>query len=311
MQAGARDVVHHSDTAALTAALDPGPPAVRGPARPRRRDAHEQGDLGVLAQGRRRQDHDRGQPRAGADRQGRPPGLPGRPRPRLRRRRDHHAAVPDALDRAGHRLGGLARRRRCSTGCSPGTRTRSWCWPLPATPTPASGSPRCWSSRIIRTLRGDVRLHRRRHRRRPSTSRSSPRSTRPTRCVLVATLDVPTLKNVKVAVETLDAAQHRRGPPAPGAQPRRRRGRHQRRQGRGDPRHDRRHADRQLARDRGGHQRRQPGDRRATPTTSSARPSATWQRPWPASSSAVAGAPESSTPQSEAEAKSRRSRRRK
>ncbi len=31
------------------------------------------------------------------------------PRPRLRRRRDHHAALPDALDRAGRGVGGLRR----------------------------------------------------------------------------------------------------------------------------------------------------------------------------------------------------------
>ena len=129
--------------------------------------------------------------------------------------------------------------------------------------------------------------------------------------VLVTTLDVPTLKNVKVAVETFDALHIAR---------------------------DNRHLvlnraddevgitadkvegilgmtvdspDRQLARDRGGHQRRQPGDRqRPRAPAQRVHPSA-GQRPWPASSSAPAGAPESSTPQSEAEAKSRRSRRRK
>ena len=42
---------------------------------------------------------------------------------------------------------------------------------------------------------------------------------------MVATLDVPTLKNVKVALETLDMLGDHPGPPAPAAQPRRRRGR--------------------------------------------------------------------------------------
>ena len=42
----------------------------------------------------------------------------------LRRRRDHHAAVPHPLDRAGRRVGGLPRPAACSRACSPGTRTR-------------------------------------------------------------------------------------------------------------------------------------------------------------------------------------------
>ena len=79
--------------------------------------------------------------------------------------------------------------------------------------------------------------------------------------VLVTTLDVPTLKNVKVAVETFDALhiardnRHlvlNRADDEVG---------HHRRQGRGHPRHGRRFPDLQLARDRGRHQRRQPGDR--------------------------------------------------
>ena len=45
------------------------------------------------------------------------------------------------------------------------------------------------------------------------------------RVLLVATLDVPTLKNVKVAVETLDLLNFATRPPPPGAQPRRRQGR--------------------------------------------------------------------------------------
>ena len=42
-------------------------------------------------------------------------------------------------------------------------------------------------------------------------------------CVIVATLDVPTLKNVKVAIETLEMLNIARGPPAPAAEPGRRR----------------------------------------------------------------------------------------
>ena len=128
--------------------------------------------------------------------------------------------------------------------------------------------------------------------------------------VLVTTLDVPTLKNVKVAVETFDALHIAR-----------------------DNRHlvlnraddevginaDKvegilgmtgRRADLQLARDRGRHQRRQPGDRQ--------RPRAPAQRRRPAAGQhpgrRAGRRPEpghDTTPQSEPEARSRRSRRRK
>ena len=104
--------------------------------------------------------------------------------------------------------------------------------------------------------------------------------------VLVTTLDVPTLKNVKVAVETFDALHIAR-----------------------DNRHlvlnraddevgitaDKvegilgmtvEHPDRQLARDRGSHQRRQPGDRERPRAPAQRCPSVSWQRPWRASSSA-------------------------
>ena len=51
---------------------------------------------------------------------------------------------------------------------------------------------------------GEVRLRHHRHRSRLRRADAHCRSTRPTTCVMVATLDVPTLKNVKVALETLD-----------------------------------------------------------------------------------------------------------
>ena len=56
-------------------------------------------------------------------------------------------------------------------------------------------------------------------------------------CVIIATLDVPTLKNVKVALETLEMLQRRAGAPPPAAQPRGRRRRHRSREGRVDPGH--------------------------------------------------------------------------
>ena len=116
MQAGARDVVPPPTTStASRAAVDRAHQlyvALRGPAGA----VHmRQGGHGLLPQGRRRQDHDGGQPRPRADRPGRAQGLPGRPRPRVRRRRHHHAALPDPLDRARDRLRGLARLRACST----------------------------------------------------------------------------------------------------------------------------------------------------------------------------------------------------
>ena len=78
-------------------------------------------------------------------------------------------------------------------------------------------------------------------------------------------------------------AQHRPRPPLPAAQPRRRRGRHRRRQGRDDPRHERRVADLDVDRHRGRHQRRHADHRGQPATTRRARRSATSRPCSPAS----------------------------
>ena len=62
--------------------------AINGPSARRRRRPRRPGVHGLLPQGRGRQDHHGRQPRRGAGR-GRLAGVRGRPRPRLRRRRDH------------------------------------------------------------------------------------------------------------------------------------------------------------------------------------------------------------------------------
>ena len=107
-----------------------------GPRRP--------GDHRLLAQGWRRQDHDGGQPRRGALAARASGRLPRRPRPRLRRRRDHHAADPGAHHRRRGRseehldfalLEPLLTRHR---------RARSRSWPRRRSPTPATGSRRRW-----------------------------------------------------------------------------------------------------------------------------------------------------------------------
>ncbi len=101
----------------------------RAPGLPRRhRPAHGRGlrpgrqaDHRLLAQGRGRQDHDRREPRR---RPGGPrrPGLPGRPRPRLRGHRDHPPALP-----------GPDHRRRGGPGGRPGLlRARAAAHPAPS-----------------------------------------------------------------------------------------------------------------------------------------------------------------------------------
>ena len=74
-------------------------------------------DHGLLGEGRLRQDDDRDQPRRCAGRPRAPRGLPGRPRPRLRRRRHRAAALPGPHDRrrraARRHLDESGARRHC------------------------------------------------------------------------------------------------------------------------------------------------------------------------------------------------------
>ena len=100
MQAGHREVVADGRPPPGRRGRLAGPPVLPGPRGPEASTAQRPRDLDLLAQGRGRQDHAGGQPRPRADRQGRPPGVPGRPRPGVRRRRDHPAAVPGAHDRS-------------------------------------------------------------------------------------------------------------------------------------------------------------------------------------------------------------------
>ena len=96
-------------------------------------------------------------------------------------------------------------------------------------------------------------------------------------CIVVATLDVPTVKNVKMSMETLDLLNLAHGPPLPGAEPRGRGGRAHARQRRDDPEDGRHRAVpeldgcRQLDEPRPADRAlqagppRQPGDPRARP----------------------------------------------
>ena len=223
MKAGARDVVHHSDTAAMTEAHRPGLPAVRGAARPRRRDAHEQGHLGLLPQGRRRQDDALGQPGARADREGRPPRLPGRPRPRLRRRRDHHAAVPDPLDRAGDRLRGLDRRRDARRPAHPAPGLADGARRTAAPRHPRADLPAPGLADHPHPAR-DLRL--RRHRHGAGLRRAGPhRARRDRRGRARGHPRRAHAQERQGRRRDLRRPAHRQGQPAPGAQPRRRRGR--------------------------------------------------------------------------------------
>ncbi len=147
MASGVRDVVTTLTTRPRSPSARPRLRAVRGAARPGRRDAHRARSSTVFSpKGGVGKTTIVGQPGAGADREGRPPGLPGRPRPRLRRRRDHHAAVPDALDRAGHRLRGLASTSRCSTALLTRHQDSLMVLAAPTAPRhPRAGHARCWS----------------------------------------------------------------------------------------------------------------------------------------------------------------------
>ena len=138
-----------------TAPTSPGAGRAR-PARP--------ADHGLLRQGRLRQDDARHQPRRRARRPRPPRGLPRRPRPGLRRRRDRAAALPGAHDRRR----GPARRH-------PGRRRRVAGAADPALPRPhharragrarrGRGDPRRrWSPASCDMLKRAVRLRRRRH----------------------------------------------------------------------------------------------------------------------------------------------------
>ena len=132
LRAGVREVVEERDlvradtravrrtrTLAPRAAGQRRRPPGRGRGRPARPGRHR-----VLRQGRLRQDHAGDQPGGRARRPRQARGLPGRPRPRLRRRRDRAAAVPLAHHRrrrpARRRPRRPGRRWRCSPRTPPG-----------------------------------------------------------------------------------------------------------------------------------------------------------------------------------------------
>ena len=145
-------------------------PALHRASRSRRGDPHRPDRDRLLAQGRGRQDHDGGQPRARPGRQGRTQGLPGRLRPRLRRRRDHAPAVPQPHRRARHRLRGLHRRPVAGVADDPAPRLADGARRAQPPRRPRPGHARPGLPDPARPAR-DLRLHRRRHRARPSTSR--------------------------------------------------------------------------------------------------------------------------------------------
>ena len=187
-------------------------------------DRNGPGDHGLLPQGRRRQDHDGGQPR-----------------PRARRGPVRQVCVVD-LDLAfgdvaitlqlvpDHTIAEaaeseehldfallqtlLTRLRRVAD--DPGRADPPG---GPGPDRPPSGPPG------DRTLRAALRLRRHRHPARASTTRCCGAFDETDECIVVATLDVPTIKNTKVALETLDLLHLVRQQPAPGAQPGRRGGR--------------------------------------------------------------------------------------
>ena len=311
MKAGARDVVHYSDTVSMTEAIGRAYQlfvALRGPAGA----MHMSKVISVFS------------PKGGVgkttlsvnlalalDREGCAPGLPGRPRPGLRRRRDHHAAVPDALDRAGDRVRGLDGRRDAGRPAHPAPG-------LPDGPrgTAAPGHPRAGLAPAgvpdhPHPAR-DLRLRRHRHgaglRRAGADRAGRDRRGRPRGHPRRADAE-----EREGGRRDLRRTAHRQGQPAPGAQPRRRRGRHQRRQGRGDPRHGRRHADRELRSTSPPRPTRAARSSSATPSTSSAWPCASWPPGSPARWSGVpaptAASTTTQTPQVEAEAKGRLRRR--
>ena len=152
------------------------------------------------------------------------PGLPGRPRPRLRRRRDHDAADPRAHHRRGRRRPRSTSTSRCSQTLLTRHDERLTILAAPTHPEGRTGSPPRWCAACS-----------------DPAARTSTTSSIDTlagfddqvlgafdetdECIVVATLDVPTIKNIKVAIETLDLLNLVPRQPAPGAQPRRRRGR--------------------------------------------------------------------------------------
>ena len=150
------------------------------PARPRATAA--QADHGVLPQGRRRQDHDGGQPRRSRW-----------PTRRAPRSASSTSTSPSATSRSpcscsrrtrSRDAVGLEERprlRAAADRCSPGTESGSRvAGRADAARRAGPDHRRRWSRRVLAALREPLRLRRRRHLRRPSTSRSSRPSTRPT-----------------------------------------------------------------------------------------------------------------------------------
>ena len=226
MHAGARDVVPSNDIDAITRRGRPRLPALRRRCAARAAPTHMGKVISVFS------------PKGGVGKttiavnlalaltdRGRPPGLPGRPRPRLRRRRDHHAAVPVALDRARDRRRG----HRSTSRSLDGLLTRHESRP--------DGPRRAEPARRPRPGHADAGVPDASGRsRRTSTTSSSTRAPAFDEQTLTALDETDELRHGRHprrahpqerqgGARDPRHARHRPGPPAPAAQPRRRRGR--------------------------------------------------------------------------------------
>ena len=110
---------------------------------------------------------------------------------------------PTPLHRAGHRRRGLLDLADARGPAHPAPGLPDGAGRAAAPRRPRAGHPGAGLAHPAHP-QGGVRLRRGRHRARPSTTRSLTALDETDECVIIATLDVPTLKNVKVALETLE-----------------------------------------------------------------------------------------------------------
>ena len=142
----------------------------------------------------------------------------------LRRRRDHAAALPGPHDRRRRRTSRAAWTSPSSSRCSPRTAAASPPWSRRCSRTPRTRIPPSLVGRILALLKQNFDF---------VVVDTSPAFDEyvlqafdeTDELLLVTTLDVPTLKNVKIAVRDARPAQLPEAAPPPGAQPGRRQGR--------------------------------------------------------------------------------------